>query len=83
MHWPSAAEEIPLGGGAAMTHFESMPESAGDFTAERLAIRPCKKCGKMTDHKCQTWESHCGSYVDYKFTCLGCRTVYWVDGIDS
>jgi hypothetical protein len=28
-----------------MTHFGSMPESAGDFTAERLAIRPCKVDG--------------------------------------
>jgi hypothetical protein len=66
-----------------MTHTGSMPESAGRFSAERLIIRACKKCAKHTDHKAQTWESNCGSYEDYKFTCLTCGTVHWVDGIDS
>lgn len=25
----------------------------------------------------------CGGYTDYKYTCLECSTVHWVDGIDS
>lgn len=66
-----------------MTHIGPLPESAGEFTDEHLSIRGCSKCAKPTNHKCETWDSSCGGYTDYKYTCLECSTVHWVDGIDS
>lgn len=64
-------------------HTGSLPESSGSFSAERLCSRPCRTCDQVTEHKCETWNSSCGGFTDYKFTCLICRAVHWIDGIDS
>lgn len=67
-----------------MTHTGPMHESEGRFSAERVSVQRCRgKCARLTDHKCQTWESNDGAYEDYKFTCLECSNVFWIDGIDS
>lgn len=66
-----------------MTHGGPLPESAGTFTAEYLSLAPCEKCAKWTHHRCDEWDSLCGAFTDYKYTCLTCGTVHWIDGIDS
>lgn len=66
-----------------MTHFDSLPESAGDFTSTSAVEYFCGKCKAKTPHSVQTWESKDGAYVDYKYTCQPCGKVHWVDGIDS
>jgi hypothetical protein len=74
-----------------MTHFGPMPDSAGIFTLETESLtketakylRHCNKCGKEQTHTCERWESHCGGYTDYRYTCVVCGAIHWVDGIDS
>ncbi len=66
-----------------MTHTGPMPESAGEFTDTHQSLRSCRKCQKVTHHRCETWDSSCGGYTDYKYTCLECSAVHWVDGCDS
>jgi len=67
-----------------MTHMAPMKESEGTFTAlSEPCARPCRQCDKPTTHRERIWESHCGGYQDYEYTCLTCGTVHWVDGIDS
>ena len=41
----------------------------------------CKKCGQKTVTY-QEWDSNCGGYTDFKYTCQ-CGHSWWVDGIDS
>lgn len=67
-----------------MTHMPGLPIS-GTFNAPEANVytRRCRKCDKETAHKCESWESSCGGYEDYKYTCSTCGTVHWVDGIDS
>ena len=64
-------------------HTGPMKDSDGTFSAERVCTRPCAHCRKQTDHKGLTWDSSCGGYTDYKFTCLTCGAVHWVEGSDS
>jgi hypothetical protein len=66
-----------------MTHMNPMPESAGTFTKESVVQTFCRREQAMLDHRVQVWESNDGAYEDYKYTCLSCGTVHWVDGIDS
>ena len=57
-----------------------------DGTLEREAttyLRHCNKCRNSTQHNEHTWESSCGGYEDYKYTCTVCGAVHWVDGMDS
>lgn len=64
-------------------HTKPMSESEGTLSTPVEAKRKCPKCGgPMT---CETWESSCGGYEDYKYTCSAptCKHVVWVDGIDS
>ena len=66
-----------------MTHMQPMSEDQGTFTVEESTDRKCPKCNSpMT---CKTWESSCGGYEDYKYTCTNkeCGHYYWIDGIDS
>lgn len=67
-----------------MTHFGPMPDSAGEFTQESaMYIRHCNKCNLERPHTCERWESSCGGYTDYRYSCVVCGTIHWVDGIDS
>jgi hypothetical protein len=63
-------------------HTGPMAESEGDLSKAHKSPRPCRKC-KRFNVSVQTWESHCGGYEDLKFTCLDCKAVWWIDGIDS
>lgn len=62
-------------------HTKSMSESEGEFTDTKFSTRSCPKCNGQV--KVETWESSCGGYEDYKYTCVQCKHVWWVDGIDS
>jgi ssDNA-binding Zn-finger/Zn-ribbon topoisomerase 1 len=64
-------------------HTKPMSEHEGDLADAVPSQRKCSKCGSPM--VCQTWESSCGGYEDYKYTCTNksCRHVHWVDGIDS
>lgn len=65
-----------------MTHMESMPESAGEFSEARLTDCHCRKCDRMTV-TVQTWESNCGGFTDYKYTCAWCGHHWWIEGPDA
>jgi DNA-directed RNA polymerase subunit M/transcription elongation factor TFIIS len=69
--------------GKNMTHFGSMSESEGEFSKQDTTVRHCSKCNEEKTFKVQTWESNDGAYEDYKYTCLTCGYVFWIDGIDS
>ena len=59
-----------------------MDESEGQFSKPEVSICLCRKCNSK-NVTCQEWESSCGGYEDYKYTCNDCNYVWWVDGIDS
>jgi hypothetical protein len=64
-----------------MTHMPGVPIQ-GDDTSEKPVDCPCRKCGEK-QVTMYTWESSCGGYEDYRFTCRACKATWWVDGIDS
>lgn len=61
---------------------QPMSESDGTFRNEKPCDTPCRKC-KEKRVTYRIWESSCGGYEDYKFTCGACNHTWWVDGIDS
>lgn len=63
-------------------HTKPMPESAGEFDDVKRSDRPCGKC-KSANVTVRCWESSCGGYEDYKYTCHNCGAEWWVEGIDS
>lgn len=63
-------------------HSEPMAETEGTFSDRKDAGIPCRKC-KAKTVVVETWDSNCGGYTDWKYTCLHCKHVWWVDGIDS
>lgn len=65
-----------------MTHTGPMPESAGVLRTAEPTQCHCRKCDAAAV-TVQLWESSCGSYEDYKYTCASCGHVWWVDGPDS
>lgn len=65
-------------------HTEPVPETAGNFSDETaLPDVPCRKCKQIGNVIVKDWESSCGGYEDYKYTCKACNHVWWIDGIDS
>lgn len=66
-----------------MTHTGPIPESDGGLHPEPIELRHCRKCDRHTFHHCWRWDSFDGAYEDYKYQCVNCATVHWVDGIDS
>lgn len=64
-------------------HAKAITEKAGTFTDSKTVMLYCSSCGTKTPHEEATWESSCGGYEDYKFTCSVCDKVSWVDGPDS
>ena len=67
-----------------MTHMRPMQESEGTFRPPEEERYTCRKCGQKTA-VCTVWDSSCGGYEDYKYTCENpdCRYKWWVDGGDS
>ena len=61
-----------------------MPESAGTLSKPDEELYHCYGCNQRTA-KCQAWDSSCGGYTDYKYTCTDpkCGKVRWVDGDDG
>ncbi len=61
-----------------------MAEHEGTFQPAEEKRHRCYKC-KQDTVKMETWDSSCGGYTDYKYTCENpaCKHVWWVDGIDS
>lgn len=65
-----------------MTHMKEMEEHEGTFSPPEDKKYPCQKCGAV-EAICRLWESSCGGFEDYQYTCKTCKHVWWVDGIDS
>lgn len=65
-----------------MTHMRQMSESEGTTAAAKPSDTPCPQC-RARQTTCQEWESSCGGYVDWKYTCGACGWTWWIDGIDS
>ena len=65
-----------------MTHMRPMSESEGEFTHTEHHAGQCSQCGSH-QVQCQTWESSDDAYEDYKYKCLDCGYVWWVDGPDA
>lgn len=65
-----------------MTHMNPMPDSAGHFSQPEETQTSCRRCEEPAV-SVQVWESNCGSYTDYKFTCAACGYQWWVDGPDA
>jgi hypothetical protein len=63
-------------------HTKPMEESEGAFTRVESRKWTCRHC-LCKNVTCKVWESSCGGYEDYKYTCPDCGYVWWVDGIDS
>lgn len=76
-----AAELTAALKGRLMTHTKPMADSEGTFSDEHQSERPCRECsGLVTYH---TWDSSCGAYTDYRYTCTECGHGWWVEGSDS
>ena len=43
----------------------------------------CKHCMIETEHTVEQFDSSCGGYEDYKYTCITCKHGFWIDGPDS
>lgn len=65
-----------------MTHTQEMPDSAGKFGSKQEVPEPCRYCGNEYVHV-QSWESNCGGYEDYRYSCSACGRFWWVEGADS
>jgi len=65
-----------------MVEARTYAESEGTFRGEKKCDSKCRACGK-SEVTYYVWESSCGGYEDYKFTCHACGHTWWVDGIDS
>lgn len=63
-------------------HTEPLKDSEGTFCAPVACSADCRRCHQQSV-TWQSWESHCGGYEDFKFTCGACGHLWWVDGIDS
>jgi DNA-directed RNA polymerase subunit M/transcription elongation factor TFIIS len=63
-------------------HTGPMKDSEGTFQTPQATNCKCRKC-KDGPVVYETWESSCGGYEDYKYTCKACGYTWWVDGIDS
>lgn len=65
-----------------MTHTRQLAEHEGDLGEANRSDHACPKCRAMAVTY-RVWESSCGGYEDYKYTCGSCGHGWWVDGIDS
>lgn len=65
-----------------MTHMKQMSEFEGVFNEQQTVQRKCRKCSSNTAIL-EVWESSCGGYENYKYTCQECKSITWIDVIDS
>lgn len=65
-------------------HTRQYTDSEDIFRKTETKKYQCRKC-KKTTATCRTWESSCGGYEDYEYTCQDpeCKYRWWVDGPDS
>ena len=64
-------------------HTGPIPESAGTLTGEQPAkLHQCRNCLEPAATM-ERWDSSCGGYTDYKFTCARCGFVRWEEGADA
>ena len=59
-----------------------MNDSDGTFSEATEVTRKCRKCGGP-NVTVKSWESSCGGYEDYKYTCSDCGHYWWIDGPDT
>lgn len=64
-----------------MTHMPDKPVPGDMKPGYEVSLR-CRKC-PSTRVLCEPWESSCGGWEDYRYTCKECGHTWWVDGIDS
>lgn len=65
-----------------MSHATGMAEHQGSFSTEASTDAECRYCKARTVTE-KEWESSCGGWVDWKYTCATCKKTWWVEGIDS
>ena len=65
-----------------MSFTPGMADSDGEFVKHNDAGVPCRKC-KSKDVTESEWDSSCGGWTDYKYTCGACGHVWWEEGIDA
>jgi hypothetical protein len=65
-----------------MSFTPAMADSEGTFAVPTKAATPCRKC-KGENVSENEWDSSCGGWTDYKYTCADCGYFWWVEGIDS
>ena len=53
------------------------------FTETSTQVRHCDHCKEEKLFDVQLWESSCGGFEDYKYTCPSCKHGFWIDGPDS
>ena len=65
-------------------HTQPMANSDGRFSAPTEVDARCRKreCLGIRATE-ETWDSHCGGYTDWRYTCTACGHVWWVEGPDS
>ena len=80
--WPRRRHDSRCPSLPASVRIRTAPESEGTLGPPEPSAKTCPKC-KGGPVVYQTWESHCGSYVDDKYTCEGCGHVWWIDGPDA
>lgn len=64
-----------------MTHMPGVP-IPGELGNAQPTDCHCRKCDALTV-TVEQWDSSCGGYTDYKYTCATCGHSWWVDGPDS
>lgn len=65
-----------------MSFQPDMAEHQGSFGRAVASDTECRFC-KATTVTEKKWESSCGGWVDWKYTCGTCQKTWWVEGIDS
>jgi hypothetical protein len=78
----SAARELRSELSKSPMHTKPMAEYEGEFSNARCVEHQCRKCGGTAATR-EQWNSHCGGYTDYKFTCEFCGAVTWTEGPDA
>ena len=65
-----------------MSFTPGMADSQGAFSDAGIADAKCRKCGH-DGLKVEEWDSSCGGWTDYKYTCPACGHFHWVEGADA
>ena len=63
-------------------NLQQLSDSDGKFSDMTPCEAKCQNCGEQKVSY-RMWESSCGGYEDYKFTCRACGHSWWVEGTDA